>query len=69
MDQQLYVISGSGLSHWRKEGLFDVYYLTGSVKFSLLDEAVEYYKTLTEEAAIWDITQGATLLEFKTNIQ
>jgi len=59
---RLEFLSGEGISDENKTGLFEV---RASVyrKFEKISEAIEYYNTLQEDKALWDLTKSAELLQ------
>ena len=66
MGNTAHIIIGSGLEHhFRSEGKFDIHYMGAVLTFENLADAVQLYNCLQGEVYIWDVTQGATLLEAK----
>ena len=46
-------------------GTFTVIHKSGITKFPILDLAIKFYNELSEEATIWDVTNGYELIKFK----
>ncbi len=59
---KLEFISGSGVVDPNQKGVFEVRAST-TKKFDKLSEALEYYDSLHEDKALWDLTTIAELLE------
>lgn len=60
--KKLVSVSGQGYDYSPEIGIFEV---SGSIvkQFTKLSEAIEYYESLYEEKAIWDITTIPELLD------
>jgi len=61
--KKLVFSSGQGYSYSNEIGLFEVKNKTVKKQFNKLSEAIEYYNSIEDEKAIWDISTLPELLE------
>ena len=65
--KKLISVSGQGFGYSSEIGKFEVKYSENDKKkFNSLKKAREFYDSLEEEAAIWDISSFAELLDCKS---
>lgn len=65
MSKKLKYYDGQGYSYSKENGKFEVK-ANQNKKFNNLSEAKEYYESLNEEKAIWDVTTIPELIECHT---